>query len=636
MLWDIASGQPIGRPVKLGSGVRSAAWSPDGRSILTGGMDRTARLWDVASGRPFGHLLAHPGQVTWVRFGPDGRTILTGYFDHESRPREARLWETRLWNAATGQPLGPPLPHPSTMVSAAMSPDGRTLLTACNDGAARRWDAATGEPIKPPLPHPGGVGRVVFSPDGRTILTVGSDPVVRRWDGATGQPIEPPLRHPDQVYSVAFSPDGRTILTGCADRMARLWDAATGQPLGPPPVEHPGWVYSVAFSPDGKMILTGCRDKRARLWDADTGRQIGQTMEYAGYVPVVAFSPDGRFLLTSWLMSWGAPRLWDAPAPLPEDAPRLTAWVEAATGLELDERGSVRALDRDAWQERRRRLGQLGGPPPPDHATRLDPMLYGDGPAARGDAFAERGLWDQAEAAYLEAVRARPLDAGWDYNSAWVALTRFYIARGRPERAVAELGAAVSRWPDDLGLRVWHCLALLAAGDRVGWERAIAGLLDRFQDSMHPRWGGADKVAWVCAQGPYPLPDPEVPVRLAEAAIRNATEAGLDFKASGFQATLGAVLYRAGRYDEAIRRLEEQRQAQGNVGLPATWAFLAMAHHRLGDREEALRWLDQLRQFQLSTNPANTWQHLANRLLRSEAEAVILYDPVFPNDPFAR
>jgi WD40 repeat protein/tetratricopeptide (TPR) repeat protein len=631
MLWDVASGQPVGRPMKLGSGVLSAAWSPDGRTILTGGLDGTARRWDAATGRPIGPVLEHLGMVNYVGFAPDGRTIRTVCSHHKAGPRAARLWEARLWDAATGRPIGQPTPHPGRMASWAFSPDGQTILTRNHNGAARLWDASTGQPLGPHLPHPGAVRTVAYSPDGRMILTAGSDRVVR-WDAATGRPIGPPLPHPGAVRAVACSPDGRSILTGCEDRMARLWDATTGQPIGTP-LEHPGYVYSVAFSPDGKIILTGCRDKGARLWDAATGRQIGPTMEHPYYVDRVAFSPDGRFLLTN---GWLNARLWDAPAPLPDDPPRLAAWVEAVTGLELDERGAVRTLDRDAWQERRRRLEQRGGPPPPDPAPRLDPMLYGDEPARRGDAFAERGLWDQAEAAYLEAVRARPFDDPWMKNSAWAALTRFSIARGRPERAVAELGSAVSRWPDILEIRCWHCLALLAAGDRLGWERAIAGLLERFPGPMHPWWEDADLVARVCAQGPYPLPDPGVPVRLAEAAIRSATEDGFDFKPHAFLNTLGAALYRAGRYDESIRRLEEQRQAQGGVGLPPTWAFLAMAHHRLGDRGEARRWLDRLRGQQPSTDPARFFNELEVRLLRSEAEAVVLYDPVFPDDPFAR
>jgi tetratricopeptide (TPR) repeat protein len=98
---------------------------------------------------------------------------------------------------------------------------------------------------------------------------------------------------------------------------------------------------------------------------------------------------------------------------------------------------------------------------------------------------------------------------------------------------------------------------------------------------------------------------------------------------------LGAALYRAGRYDEAIRRLQEQIRERGR-GDAFEYAFLSMAHHRLGHREEALRWLDQLRQYQPFNDPDYFWYDLQMRLLRSEAEAVILYDPVFPDDPFAR
>jgi WD40 repeat protein/tetratricopeptide (TPR) repeat protein len=629
MLWDIASGKPIGRPDKLGSGILDAAWSPDGKSILTGCADGTARLWEAATGRPIGPSLAHPHMVHHVAFGPDGRSILT-----VGRDPEARLREARLWDSATGRPTGQPLPRPGGIASWAFSRDGGTLLIGCEDGMARRWDAATGQPIGQPLRHPGAVWKAALGPDGRTILTVSSDPVVRLWDGATDQPVELPLTHPDRVLCAAFAPDGRTILTGCADRMARLWSVATGRQIGPT-MEHPGFVESAAFSPDGKTVLTGCRDKRARLWDAATGRQIGQAMEHRDDVMGVTFSPDGRFLLTHEHEFWNGSRLWDAPAPLPDDAPRLAAWVEAVTGLELDEQGSVRVLDHDAWQERRRRLAQLGGPPQPNRAILLDPMLHGDEPVARGDALAKRGLWDQAEAAYLEAVLARPLDAWWRTNSAWTALTRFYISRGRPERAIAELRAAVARWPDVLELRFWSCMALLAAGDRVGWQRAIAGLLDRFPGPMNPGWGSAEMLTVICAQGPYPLPDPEVPVRLAEAAIRNAAEVGLDFKHNDFLSALGAALYRAGRYDEAIRELQEQIRARGS-GEGADHAFLSMAHHRLGHRHDALRWLDRLRQYQPFNEPDRFWYDLQVRLLRSETEAVVVYDPVFPDHPFAR
>ena len=98
--------------------------------------------------------------------------------------------------------------------------------------------------------------------------------------------------------------------------------------------------------------------------------------------------------------------------------------------------------------------------------------------------------------------------------------------------------------------------------------------------------------------------------------------------------TLGAALYRAGRSDEAIRRLEEAIQAPGEQ--TTGWAFLAMAHHRLGHRDEACRWLDRLRNHQPTADSTRFWDELEIHVLRSEAEAVILYDPMFPADPFAR
>jgi tetratricopeptide (TPR) repeat protein len=100
--------------------------------------------------------------------------------------------------------------------------------------------------------------------------------------------------------------------------------------------------------------------------------------------------------------------------------------------------------------------------------------------------------------------------------------------------------------------------------------------------------------------------------------------------------TLGAALYRAGRYAEAIRRLEEGIRLRGGKSLPADWAFLAMSHHRLGHPDQARRWLDRLREHQPSMAPDQFWDELEVRLLRGEAESVILYDPVFPDDPFAR
>ncbi len=113
----------------------------------------------------------------------------------------------------------------------------------------------------------------------------------------------------------------------------------------------------------------------------------------------------------------------------------------------------------------------------------------------------------------------------------------------------------------------------------------------------------AHMVACACVLGPDATADPEVPVRLAEAALKGAAPA---IPSPYYLNTLGAALYRAGRFDEAIRRLEEGIRLGTGRARPEDWAFLAMAHHRLGHRDEACRWLDRLRNHQPSADPTSS------------------------------
>jgi tetratricopeptide (TPR) repeat protein len=125
--------------------------------------------------------------------------------------------------------------------------------------------------------------------------------------------------------------------------------------------------------------------------------------------------------------------------------------------------------------------------------------------------------------------------------------------------------------------------------------------------------------------------DRAAPVRLAERAVNGAPEAAKPT----YLNTLGAALYRAGRFQEAISRLEEDIRKRGGESLPQDWTFLALAHHQLGHHVEARAFLDQFRTYRSSESEGAYWNELEIRLLRREAEAVILYDPIFPTDPFA-
>jgi WD40 repeat protein/serine/threonine protein kinase len=298
-LWDAATGKAIGMPIEHKGAVLAVAFSPDGKVALTGSRDNTARLWDAVTGRSIGSPLEHRGPVVAVAFSPDGKAALTGSLDNTAR----------LWDAATGKPIGTAREHRGPVLALAFSPDGAVVLIGNAASRARLWHAATGQAIGMPMVHAGRVRAVAFSPDGKTVLTGSEDHTARLWDAATGKPEGATLEHKGMVGKVAFSPDGDVVITGSYDNTARLWDAATGKPIGAP-LEHKGTVGALAFGPDGKVVVTGSADNTARLWDTATGKPIGAPLEHRGIVWALAFGPDGKAVLTGSFDNTA--RLWDA------------------------------------------------------------------------------------------------------------------------------------------------------------------------------------------------------------------------------------------------------------------------------------------------------------------------------------
>jgi WD40 repeat protein len=339
-LWDLATGRLHGPPLKHDGPVWSVAISSDGYSALTGGLDGTARLWDLATGQPKGRPLKHDDAVVAVAFSPDGTTALTGSHDNTAR----------LWDLATGLPKGPFLRHTDRVLAVAFSPDGTTALIGSRDGIVGQWDLFSGLPKGPPLKHDDAVVSVAIGPDGRTALIGSRDKTARLWDLASGHPKGLPLKHGESVVSVAISPDGRTALTGSWDKTARLWDVATGLPKGPP-LQHDATVNAAAFSSDGRSMMTGSDDKMARLWDLATGLPKGPALKHLKWVETIVFSPDGRSVLTGSVDRTA--RLWDLATgrpqglPLKHDGPVSAAAFspDGTTALTGSEDGTARLWD---------------------------------------------------------------------------------------------------------------------------------------------------------------------------------------------------------------------------------------------------------------------------------------------------
>jgi WD40 repeat protein len=294
--------------------VPDAAFSPDGSQVATAGTDGLACVWDVASGEPVGQPLRHDGALYHVSFSPDGKRVLTACVDGYAR----------VWEVAGGREVCRSPKHKGDVYSAVFSADGQHFVTASADGTARICDARTGKDRVTPLKHPVAVRNAVFSPDSQRVVTV-TDRAARLWDVASGNPAGSELHHDGTVVTAAFSSMGNLLVTGGGDKLARVWVVENGREAEPVlkyTLKHDGAVVVACFSPDGKHLATGSEDGAVRLWMADSGERLHR-LQQSGRIHDVSFSPDGRFLVTGcdsnaavvWDVARGTPWTHETEAP---------------------------------------------------------------------------------------------------------------------------------------------------------------------------------------------------------------------------------------------------------------------------------------------------------------------------------
>ncbi len=310
--WDATTGQPLGEPHGLAFPPYSRRPNPivmTGRRVLVAPSNLNAQVFDAFTGRPIGQPLTLDKGLdytyTKVSFTADGKRVLIAYMP-ANRVGDRSRGEARLWDAATGQALTPPMMLHSTVEHHAFSANGQRLLLVEGLNTVRVWDAATGRPLTPPIRQEGQAIKAVFSPDGRRLLTAaGSE--ARVWDATSGRPLTPLLKHNGRVASASFSPEGAHILTASQDGTARLWPVTVGEPPTRR-LDHDGPVAHAVFSLDGRTVYTDTEaapDVRAEngkgwLWDAGTGQALSPPINIAhtraSQPPPAPFSPDSRLL----------------------------------------------------------------------------------------------------------------------------------------------------------------------------------------------------------------------------------------------------------------------------------------------------------------------------------------------------
>jgi len=268
-LWDLSTGKPVWQKNVHASHVRGVSYSPDGRTVATASYDGTIGLWDAAGGEQLDTLTGHENWVNSVAFSPDGRYLISA-----GRDTNACLWQIHPQGSQRAQLVTTLRGHEIWVMAVAFSADGTKWASASADPAN---GAKPGRVIVSNTPGQmkhesqlelttGGFA-LAFSSDSKTIA-VGGNGEITIYDASTNKAVRTWKAHNGKVNAVAFSHDDKVLASGSSDKSVKLWDAKTGKLVNTIDA-HRSQVYAVTFSPDGKRLVTTSRDKTARLWNVE-------------------------------------------------------------------------------------------------------------------------------------------------------------------------------------------------------------------------------------------------------------------------------------------------------------------------------------------------------------------------------
>jgi WD40 repeat protein len=341
-LWESATGRPRCEPLPHPGSVQVAAFSRDGRTVLTGGSDGSAgvRFWESTTGKPVGNPLALSGPIYLMEYAHNGRALATATANNAG-------WEVCLWDPETRMRRYSPVPVPSWVRKLLFSPDDSVLLVICADDSLHLWDLGTGQVLSLLAPPPEtksfpgsldveflasasglptfsywifrpnvptrvwavprkarweGVATpgenwssVTFTPDSRDLIAIGHDSskhrlIWKRWSvGAAPSSGEAVTTIPDDAFLSFPTAARRVVLAQHPRYTIEVWDVGGERPCGPA-IPVVGYGSGQLFGPDGARLWSS-DGAGGHLWDVSTGKEV------AGFPKgstLLAFSPDSK------------------------------------------------------------------------------------------------------------------------------------------------------------------------------------------------------------------------------------------------------------------------------------------------------------------------------------------------------
>jgi len=197
-LWNVETGREL-EPLttNFSEDVRSVVFSPNWKQIAAiGRSDSTIYLWDSKRGRKPVALTGHSREVRAIAFSPDGKLLASGGVDKT----------IKLWNVETGRDFRT-FKHSGYVFSVAFSPDGKQLAAGSADSIIKLWEVGTGKELKTLAGHSASVYSVEFSLNKKWIISSSLDTIIKIWDAATGKQLANMIAIDNNDWLVT-TPDG--------------------------------------------------------------------------------------------------------------------------------------------------------------------------------------------------------------------------------------------------------------------------------------------------------------------------------------------------------------------------------------------------------------------------------------------
>lgn len=270
--------------------VNCAVFSPDGRTIISGGEDNRIRIWDARTGKEIQEYHRHSNGIDTIVFSPDGKQFVTIASD-----------SLNIWDAESKQILLQKKDIYPRVEAVAFNPEGTKIAMAQGYNIVildiETLDIETGLELYI-TGHTGPIHSIAYSPDGKYIVSDALDDDIHVWDAVTGRLIKRIEGYNEDYCYVSYSPDGKHIIVASSEGNIYILDAQTGEEVNKL-TGHTDVVNHASFSPDGTYIVSASWDKTIRIWEAQTGKEFKKIEGHTSAVRYAVYSPDGKCIVSA-------------------------------------------------------------------------------------------------------------------------------------------------------------------------------------------------------------------------------------------------------------------------------------------------------------------------------------------------